>query len=774
MTGIRTRCFAGLVAALAGVFAAQGATAWEMTVNGTANADDQANAVATDGAEDVIGVGTASNSGSGADLIACKLAATDGATLWCNSFDGGASDEGRGVAVVPTASPPEDVAASGRLGADFAVLRLSGSDGSLVWDSTQAVGGTAGLAGSALAVAADPNGEIFAAGRIAGAGDDLAVCRLSPTTGAVVWCRQINGSGTSQDEAVALALDPSGDPVAVGTSDLGGLPSLTVVKLARATGADVWSYRTSGEGRALAIDASGDVFAVGRSGGDFTVIKLDGASPGPAAVELWRTNFPGAVAGEGRAVAVDSLGNPVAGGQSGGVFALLKLSGATGAVTWTFSSGTGSARAVGVDAANDVIAAGGRNVSLQGENVAVTRRNGATGARRWTGALTVDATGYVLLDGGVGGADTALAGAVDPSGNAIAAGYTVQGAATGTDFLLVKRSGTTGGSFPCGDGLVDSGEECDAGASNSDSTAGAGTCRTICRFAFCGDGVVDPGTGMCDLGSGFCLTGDTGEACASNAQCDEECDNRAANSDTQPGACRTTCRNAFCGDAVVDPGEQCDVGAESATCDGPGAPMSQRCTPAACGDGYRNSLALEACDDANTNTCDLCSFPGCQVKALDCGDGVVNPACAGERCDDGNVDDEDGCTTACQLESARGFKCQSAIGLAGERFLKRSLGALRRCRNAYLSAANPGIVRLNDCTPQGSAVSSTIDGYRQRLRNAIEEACRPTLAGFNPLGALNACADTVDGLVESPGGCLLQVYEDAMNSILEKEYGPNP
>ena len=38
----------------------------------------------------------------------------------------------------------------------------------------------------------------------------------------------------------------------------------------------------------------------------------------------------------------------------------------------------------------------------------------------------------------------------------------------------------------------------------------------------------------------------------------EECDEGASNSDTEPGACRTTCVKARCGDSVVEPGEQCD------------------------------------------------------------------------------------------------------------------------------------------------------------------------------------------------------------------------
>ena len=56
--------------------------------------------------------------------------------------------------------------------------------------------------------------------------------------------------------------------------------------------------------------------------------------------------------------------------------------------------------------------------------------------------------------------------------------------------------------------------------------------------AFCGDGWVDPG---------------------------EECDDGAANSDTQSDACRTDCRTAHCGDEVVDTGEDCD-GTSNAAC----------------------------------------------------------------------------------------------------------------------------------------------------------------------------------------------------------------
>lgn len=62
------------------------------------------------------------------------------------------------------------------------------------------------------------------------------------------------------------------------------------------------------------------------------------------------------------------------------------------------------------------------------------------------------------------------------------------------------RDGSAAVAF-CGDGRVDPGEACDDGDDNSDSTPGA--CRTTCQPAGCDDGVVDPGL-LC-LGRTFLL-----------------------------------------------------------------------------------------------------------------------------------------------------------------------------------------------------------------------------------------------------------------------------
>ena len=95
----------------------------------------------------------------------------------------------------------------------------------------------------------------------------------------------------------------------------------------------------------------------------------------------------------------------------------------------------------------------------------------------------------------------------------------------------------------CGDDDVNTvaGEECDDGSENSNSKPNA--CRTDCKNAWCGDGVKDD---------------------------DEECDNGSQNSNTLANACREDCTEPRCGDDVKDDGEQCDDGnsADDDGCDG--------------------------------------------------------------------------------------------------------------------------------------------------------------------------------------------------------------
>lgn len=68
---------------------------------------------------------------------------------------------------------------------------------------------------------------------------------------------------------------------------------------------------------------------------------------------------------------------------------------------------------------------------------------------------------------------------------------------------------------------------------------------------------------------------------------------------------------AVCGNAMVEPGEQCDAGKDNAV-DGPCRPD---CSPATCGDGVRcrGCDPIEECDDTNLRPGDGCS-PACLLE----------------------------------------------------------------------------------------------------------------------------------------------------------------
>lgn len=96
----------------------------------------------------------------------------------------------------------------------------------------------------------------------------------------------------------------------------------------------------------------------------------------------------------------------------------------------------------------------------------------------------------------------------------------------------------------------------------------------------------------------------------------------------------------YCGDGVVDAGEECDGGAN---CDA----NCHIIPPPSCGDGHLGDA--EQCDDGNNVNGDGCSAT-CTTEVPPtpcCGDGNVG---AGEQCDDGNMTNGDGCSASCTIE----------------------------------------------------------------------------------------------------------------------------
>lgn len=320
--------------------------------------------IAVDPADQFVAAGTIND---GIDeFTVVKVDGANGGEVWRRELSLGVLDqEARSLAV----DGAGNVVAAGTLlqlmpGPDIswgAIVKLSGVDGSGIWEKPQAV------PGSLTDVAIDGAGDVVAAGGFITGG--FLVAKLSGGDGSLSWSfNAVPGS------ARALAVHPSGDVIVIGDLD----SSWQAVRIDGATGAEVWRHSCGSHGYGVVVDAGGDVVAIGdtdhpASGLDFTVVKLAGADGS----ELWRREItsPGAMADFGLALRLDGAGDVIAAGQLGNElaadFLVAKFSGAAGDEIWRrrWSSllnggGLDGAVDVAVDA-GVVVAVGGLDSSAE-------------------------------------------------------------------------------------------------------------------------------------------------------------------------------------------------------------------------------------------------------------------------------------------------------------------------------------------------------------------------------------------------------------------------
>lgn len=222
------------------------------------------------------------------------------------------------------------------------------------------------------------------------------------------------------------------------------------------------------------------------------------------------------------------------------------------------------------------------------------------------------------------------------------------------------------GGVQCGNGTVEGDEQCDDGNTQSgdgcsaectDEVGGGGGGGGGPRSTRCGNNILER-TEECDDGN----TQD-GDGCDRSCRHEvpstcgngewetgEQCDNGAFNSDTTSDACRTSCRDPYCGDGVTDfgHGETCDDG-NTISGDGCSATCNMEIITVGCGNGQVDTG--EQCDDGPLNS-DVLS-DACRTDCMSpvCGDGVIDRQ-RSELCDDGNRTDGDGCSASCQIEAA--------------------------------------------------------------------------------------------------------------------------
>lgn len=196
----------------------------------------------------------------------------------------------------------------------------------------------------------------------------------------------------------------------------------------------------------------------------------------------------------------------------------------------------------------------------------------------------------------------------------------------------------------CGNGLVEPGEACD----DMDTDNGDG-CDATCQLEYaCGDGIVDPAFESCDDGNLV-----AGDGCGSTCQ-DEGCGDgvtqvalgeQCDNGPTPGNGCDVDCQLVpVCGNALVESGEECDDGAGN----GNDEACLEDCRIAWCGDSYVHE-GTEECDIGDPMQAQTCTLM-CEIN--ECGDGVIFGM---ESCDPGEANTSSACRDAmagmlaCQL-----------------------------------------------------------------------------------------------------------------------------
>ena len=200
-----------------------GAELWEQLVTGTLGADgsNQALAVKVDAAGDVVAAGETTNSDTHLDFTVIKFDGASGQELWRQVINGSADSNDVANAVAIDAAG--DVIAAGVIrntgsDADFPVVKLNGTTGEVLWRAVTSDSGSPNDTASAVTV--DDAGNVAAAGRIINSNSppDFAVIKFDGETGDELWRQILNGTLNDDDEAFAVLVDAAGNIIAAGTT----------------------------------------------------------------------------------------------------------------------------------------------------------------------------------------------------------------------------------------------------------------------------------------------------------------------------------------------------------------------------------------------------------------------------------------------------------------------------------------------------------------------------------------------------------------------------
>jgi hypothetical protein len=305
-------------------YLSSGDTAWVRRYDSPGGGSDYARAIAVDASGNVYVTGSSSGCWGTSEMVTIKYH-PDGAVGWEAIYIGTGSGPDRGNAIAVDGSGDVYVTGSA-VGfgtyVDYVTIRY-GSEGG-VW---RTYNGPADSSDAAQALAIDGSGNVYVTGQSYGSGTgyDYATIKYLPS-GDTAWVRRYNGPGNGEDMGNDIAVDNSGNVYVTGGSDGSGTGSDYATIKYLSNGDTAWVRRYNGPGNgndqaiAIAVDTSGNVYVTGGSTGsetghDFTTIKyLANGDSG------WVMRYDGPAGDDDASVsiAVDDSGNVYVTGYSEG------------------------------------------------------------------------------------------------------------------------------------------------------------------------------------------------------------------------------------------------------------------------------------------------------------------------------------------------------------------------------------------------------------------------------------------------------------------------
>jgi uncharacterized delta-60 repeat protein len=296
-----------------------GVQQWVKRYNGPGNSSDYAKAMALDGAGNVYVTGQSSGSGTGQDYATIKYNSA-GDTLWVRRYDrSGGTEDARAIAVDNSGNVYVTGASYGT-NRDYTTIKYD-SAGVQQWVSIY--NGTGDGDDYPEAIAVDGSGNVYVTGHSVDASRDYTTIKYNPA-GETLWARSYDGPGNSSDYAYAMVGDTSGNIYVTGRSTGSGTSYDYATIKYNSTGDTLWVRRydaagTGDDAYAIAVDGMGNVYVTGKIRGgtarDYATIKYDSAG-----VQQWVATYNGlgSSADEAYAIAVDGASNVYVTGTSVG------------------------------------------------------------------------------------------------------------------------------------------------------------------------------------------------------------------------------------------------------------------------------------------------------------------------------------------------------------------------------------------------------------------------------------------------------------------------